>query len=147
MATILKEYMNMQAQFDTNIAQLTAMDLITSQEINYRIGVLKTASQFSKSTPVTMDVKALGAHYQIVDGFIKQLEKERKCGPRADEKNAKERETAAMSLSRVAESHRQGFKKFMPENERSYQSKLKAMFDAFLPVWVQYRNTYINIPV
>lgn len=147
MATLLEDYISMRTKVDEHIDKLPLEKVIKLQEMNYRISVLKTASQFCKTSPVGTNVNALGFHYQVVDVFINQLVKERKFGPKADENGLKQREMASISLQRVVNDHKERFKKFMPENDMSYKENIRALFAAILPVWIQYRNTYVNISV
>ena len=40
------------------------------QELLYRIDVLETCQMLCKTAPVTMDMKSLVAHYQLVDAYV-----------------------------------------------------------------------------
>ena len=65
------------------------------QELLYRIDVLETCQMLCKTAPVTMDMKSLVAHYQLVDAYVQSLSKERRIGIPPDEKLKASRQTSA----------------------------------------------------
>ena len=115
------------------------------QEVNYRICVLETFESLSKSAPITTDPKVMGYHYQLVDGYVKFVLTERKFGPRTDAEGMKKRETAAMSFEKVVQDGRKRFSSFKPTSQDQYKSTIGNYILTLLPVWMQYRNTYINV--
>ena len=68
------------------------------QELLYRIDVLETCQMLCKTAPVTMDMKSLVAHYQLVDAYVQSLSKERRIGIPPDEKLKASRQTSAAAL-------------------------------------------------
>lgn len=147
MATILEQYFAKKQELCSQIkAESLPMDSLTIfQELNYRICVLETLKAFCVTAPVTMDTKVMGYHYQVVDAYIKFLGAERKFGPKADEAGQKKRETAAAALERVVQDGRKRFASFNANSQDQYKNCIGSLINTVLPVWLQYRNTYINI--
>lgn len=71
MATILEQYRKRQNEIREQIAanSLPLDQMLIMQELNYRICVLETFESLCKSAPVTMDTKAMGFHFQLVDAY------------------------------------------------------------------------------
>lgn len=84
MATILEQYRKRQNEIREQIAanSLPLDQMLIMQELNYRICVLETFESLCKSAPVTMDTKAMGFHFQLVDAYVRFTLNERKFGPR-----------------------------------------------------------------
>lgn len=147
MATILDQYREKQNNIRAQIAanSLPPEELLIMQELNYRICVLETFQSFCKSAPVTTDTRVMGYHFQLVDAYVRFVLNERKFGPKADAEGQKKRETAYTSFDRVVQDGRKRFSSFKAGNQEQYKSTISTYINTILPVWMQYRNTYINI--
>lgn len=147
MATVLDQYRERQLAMRTVAAEgnLPIEQLLMVQELNYRVCVLETFQMFSKTAPVTMNTKAMGYHFQLVDAYIRFIESERRFGLKADEKRQKQRETALHSLEQVIQEGRKKFGSFSPTNKEQYKSSIASYINTVLPVWMQYRETYISL--
>lgn len=147
MATLLDQYREKQNRFRSQIAEnsLPLEDLLVMQELNYRICVLETFQSFCKSAPITMDTKVMGYHFQMVDAYVRFILNERKFGLKADAEGQKRRETAKESLERVVQDGRKRFTSFSAGTQEQYKKSISSFSNAILPVWMQYRNTYVNI--
>lgn len=90
MATILEQYRKRQNEIREQIAanSLPLDQMLIMQELNYRICVLETFESLCKSAPVTMDTKAMGFHFQLVDAYVRFTLNERKFGPKTNALNA-----------------------------------------------------------
>lgn len=147
MATILDQYREKQKEIRSKIAEnsLLPEELLTMQEVNYRICVLETFQSFCKSAPVTTDVRVMGYHFQMVDAYVRFVLKERRFGLKTDEDGQKRRETAVHSFERVVQDGRKRFTSFSPGTNEQYKNSISQYVNTILPVWMQYRNTYINL--
>lgn len=147
MATVLENYRNLQNNYRSQIAtgNLPLEDNLKMQEVNYRICVLETFESLSKSAPVTTELKVMGYHYQLVDGYVKFVLTERKFGMKTDAEGLKKRETAAISFEKVVQDGRKRFSSFKPTSGEQYKTAIESYILTLLPVWMQYRNTYIDI--
>lgn len=147
MATLLDQYREKQNAFRSQIAanSLPLEDLLVLQELNYRICVLETFQSFCKSAPITMDTKVMGFHFQMVDAYVRFILNERRFGPKADADGQKQRETARASLERVVQDGRKRFTSFSAGTQEQYKNSISGFSNAILPVWMQYRNTYVKI--
>ena len=89
-----------------------------------------------------MAVRALTVRtvFSLITGLI-----ERKFGPRTDAEGLKKRETASMSFEKVVQDGRKRFSSFKPTSQDQYKSTIGNYILTLLPVWMQYRNTYINV--
>lgn len=147
MATLLSQYLQQQEKLQQalNAGRLSQPLLLALQELNYRIGVLQTMQAYCKSAPVSTDVRMIGYHYQLVSSSLRFLLAERKFGPKADEAGTKQRETAARSLESVYKDQSHRFQSFTPSTAELYRKNVQVMINTVLPVWVSYRNTYINL--
>ena len=87
----------------------------------------------------------MGYHYQLVDAYVRFVLNERKFGVRTDADGAKKRETAYASLEKVALDGKKRFSSFVPGNDKQYKEAISNYIKTILPVWMQYRNMYINI--
>lgn len=106
--------------------------------------ILETFRSFCRTAPLTTDVKVLGYHYQLVNAYVRFLLNERKFGPKTDEAGQKKRETAYVSLERVVQNGAKQFSSFTASSQDQYKKIISGMINTILPVWIQYRNTYIN---
>ena len=147
MATILDQYREKQKQFQAQITEgkLPLEDLLVMQELNYRICVLETFQSLCKCAPVTMDMGALGYHFQMVDAYMRFVLTERRFGLKADETVQKQRETALSSFEQVVQDGKKRFSSFTASVQDQYKKSVSSFINSVLPVWMQYRNTYINI--
>ena len=149
MATILGMYSdkrnNIRKQINDGKAQ--PADSLLIQELNYRIGVLETFQDLIASAPITNDRQALGFHYHVVTGNIKCLLDERRFGPKTNDEGLKKRETAFTSFDNVVKDGTRRFSSFAGDNAEWYRNEINNYIKTILPMWVQYRNTYINIEV
>ncbi len=147
MATVLENYRNLQNNYRSQIAanSLPLEDNLKMQEVNYRICVLETFESLSKSAPITVDTKVMGYHYQLVDAYVKFVLTERKFGPKTDDEGIKKRETAYQSFEKVISDGRKRFSSFNASSQDQYKSTIGNYILSVLSVWMQYRNTYINV--
>ncbi len=147
MATILELYRQRQTAIREQIAagSLPPEELVAMQEINYRICVLETFEAFTKSAPATMDTRVMGFHFQLVDAYVRFTMEERKFGPKTDDNGKKKRETAYQSFEQVVLDGRKRFSSFKATTQEQYKTCISNYIRTILPVWMQYRNTYINL--
>lgn len=147
MASVLDQYKLRQSAWDAQIgAGQLPLDVLPSvQELNYRIDVIATFQTFCKTAPVTTEGKALSFHYQLVDAYIQLLLGERKFGSRTDEAGMKRRQTAEESVQQVVKTNRKQFSSFKAGAADQYKGALCKLVNTFLPIWLQYRETYIHI--
>ncbi len=147
MATILDQYRERQNEIRSKAAENSLMleELLTMQELNYRICVLETFQTFCKSAPITMDTKAMGYHFQMVNAYVNFVLNERRFGPKADADGQKKRETALASFERVVQDGKKRFTSFSAGTNEQYKKSISQYVNTILPVWMQYRNTYINL--
>lgn len=147
MATILDQYREKQNVIRSQIAEnsLPLEELLRMQELNYRICVLETFQAFCKSAPVTLDTKVMGYHFQMVDAYVRYVISERRFGPKTDADGQKKRETALVSFERVVQDGKKRFSSFTAGTQEQYKTTISSYINTILPVWMQYRNTYINL--
>lgn len=145
MATTLEQYYQTKQQLNTKIAEgkFTNDQLLGYQELMYRISVLESCMMFIKTAPISTDTAVLGFHYKVVDAFFTCMLQERQFGMPADEKIKKQRTTALENLQLVINSFRKPFQSFVPTAPESYRDTVSKMITTVLPVWLQYRFTYI----
>ena len=106
---------------------------------------MQSLRAFSKLAPKTLDKQKISYHYQITRTYLSLLVGGHPLGPNVDEEGMQRRETAEESLLRVVEDGVRKFKKFSFENENDYRNKIIQHITAVLPIWTQYRNTYIKL--
>lgn len=147
MATILDQYREKQNQIRSKIEEnsLLPEELLVMQELNYRICVLETFQSFCKSAPVTTEVKVISYHFQLVDAYVRFVLNERRFGQKADADGQKKRETALASFERVVQDGKKRFASFSATTNEQYKSCISQYVNSILPVWMQYRNAYINL--
>lgn len=145
--SILTTYREKQADFNSRIAKHTMQtkENLALQELNYRICVLETFQAFSKSAPMGLKVDDLSYHYQLVDAYIKSVLNERQFGAKTDADGKKRRETAHQSLEKVVQAGRKQFSSFSPSKPEQYSQTVGKYINTLLAVWMQYRDTYINL--
>ena len=148
MATMLECYQAQKINFDngTRIAMPDPAQIWRQQELLYRIEVLEACQMFVKTAPNSADLNILVSHYQMVDAYIHNLTLERRYGMNSNDETKKQRDTAFNSLSLVIESYRKHFGSFTPDNDIGcYRKTITSVIQTVLPVWIQYRQTYIEI--
>lgn len=147
--TILDKYIEKQEEIKSQIlANSLPMDTLTvMQEVNYRIYVLKTCQAFTKTAPETSDTNVLSYHYQLVKAFIGALTSERKFGLHTDDEGQKKRITACKSLETVFMDNCRRFQSFVPTTQDHYKRSIMNMINTVLPVWLQFRNTYVQVDI
>ena len=147
MASVLEQYKIRQSAWNAQIGagQLPLDVLLAVQELNYRVDVIDTFQAFCKTAPVTTDGKKLAFHYQLVDAYVQLLLGERKFGSKADEAGMKRRQTAEESVQQVVKANRKQFSSFKAGAPDQYKGAICKLINTFLPIWLQYRETYIHI--
>lgn len=145
MATTLEQYYQTKQQLNAKMAEgkFTNDQLLGYQELMYRISVLESCMMFLKTAPVSTDTSILGFHYKVVDALFTCMLQERQFGLPADEKIKKQRATALENLQLVINSFRRPFQSFAPNTPEVYRETISKMITTVLPVWLQYRYTYI----
>jgi len=148
MATMLENYQSQKSSFDNRLqtAAHSATQILEHQELMYRIGVLETCQMFVKTAPNSTEINKLAPHYLVMDAYIQHLAFERQYNQSSCEEAKKQRDTAYDSLKLVIESYRKHFGSFTPGNDAGcYRKTIANVIQTVLPVWVQYRQTYIEI--
>lgn len=147
MATYLTEYNTLKTSMTQQAAAsgMSLEQLMVYQELLYRIEVLETCQTLCKSAPATTNVPDLCGHYKLVDAYILCMMKERRLGQPAEQKLKEQRETAFSNFDRVVTDCRKRFSSFQPSAPEQYKTSIGRMINTVLPVWLQFRNTYINI--
>ena len=147
MAFLIEKYYERREAFRSQVAEnsLPPDDLVLVQELDYRISILETFQTFCKAAPLTTDTKVLVNHYQLVNLSICNLLTERKFGPKTDDNGKKKRETAALSLDKVVKDNQKRFASFAAQTQNQYKTSITNYINAVLPVWVQYRDTYVKL--
>ena len=148
MPTMLEIYQAGKNSFDIGIqmAMPSPAQIWIQQETIYRIEVLETCQMFAKTAPQSVDGQILAPHYQMVDAYIQNLSQERRYGMSVGDETKKQRETAYNNFFRVIQDYRARFGSFTPGGEPGcYRKTITSVIQAILPVWVQYRQTYIEI--
>jgi len=147
MATMLESYQARKNAFDAGlqIAMPSPVQSWQQQETLYRIGVLEICQMFSKTAPRSADTSALLPHYQMMDACFQSLTQERRYGPVNNQDIQKQRETAYGSLLSVIQDYRKRFGSFAPATDEQYQKDIQSVIVTVIPVWIQFRNTYVEI--
>lgn len=145
--TILEEYQQKKQEYMDQIAEgrFQRDDSYRFQEMNYRIEVLECFQFFCRTAPVTMDEQEMAYHYGMVCVYIDVLIKERRFGKKADEELKIKRETALNTLMAVYEKCKEMFKNYQVESENYYRECISKFCSCLLPVWLQFRDTYISL--
>lgn len=147
MAFLIEKYYERREAFRSQVAEnsLPPDDLVLVQELDYRISILETFQTFCKAAPLTTDTKVLVNHYQLVNLSICNLLTERKFGTKTDDNGKKKRETATLSLDKVVKDNQKRFASFAAQTQNQYKTSITNYINAVLPVWVQYRDTYVKL--
>ncbi len=145
----LNDYMKLRENFRKRIEEgdFEPKEMLILQELNYRIEVLETLQSFCKTAPATVDAGIIGYHHQLALAFVKRIASERQLGEKSDPEGAKRRETAQHSLERVVEDCCMRFSAFRAEAEGQYQKALGSFINTILPVWLQYRSSYVEVKI
>jgi hypothetical protein len=149
MATMLESYIAQKNGFDAGVqvSMPGPGDILRQQELLYRVEVLEACQIFVKTAPRGADTNELCWHYQIVDAYLHNLALERRLGAAADERLLKQRDSAHGNLLRVIQDYRKRFGSFTPGSDSdAYQKAIKNVIQTVLPVWIQYRQTFTEIP-
>ena len=144
---LIDVYKNKQADLQKKIEtkELKLDSLPVLQELNYRVFVLETIQAFCRTAPVTLEKKALFYHYQLIAASFRSLLGGRNFGLQVNEDAKQTRETAGSTLEQVISDGLNRFNGFEPMQPEEYKNRIAKLINAVLTVWVQYRNTYINI--
>ena len=147
MATWLNDYQAMKVNMEQELAQgaMETCKAMQYQELLYRIEVLETCRMLCKTAPVTMEMKTMIEHYQLVDAYIQCISVERRFGMPADEKQKACRKTAVTALEKTVTDCRKRFSSFRPTEQEQYRRSIVTFINTVLPVWLQFRNTYTPI--
>lgn len=145
----LNDYMKLREDFRKRIEEgdFEPKEMLIFQELNYRIEVLETLQSFCKTAPITVDTGIIGYHHQLVLAFVKRIASERQLGERSDQEGAKRRETAQHSLEKVVDDCCKRFAAFRAESQGQYQKALGTFINTILPVWLQYRSSYVDVKI
>lgn len=147
MATWLSEYKKLKDDMEKQLSagKASLEHLLLYQELLYRIEVLEACQTLCKTAPITTDLQAMSGHYKLVDAYICCMAKERRFGQPADDNLKAKRKTAAEALEKTVADCRKRFSSFAPAAPEHYGKSISALISTVLPVWLQLRNTYINI--
>ena len=121
------------------------MDAFAYQEMKYRIGNLETFNAIGACTPITTDKNAISLHYEVTTLLLKSLIDERCTGGRTDEDGKKKRETAKNTLIAVYSSGTNKSRSLVLDTDQVYKAYISEFVNAFIPVWIQYRDTLFKI--
>ena len=145
--TVLEEYLALRYDMDTFMRDDVPSpgQLWIYQELLYRIGVIEVLRSFCSAAPFSMEGESLLRHFQMLDGYLQHLIRERRYNDPASEKTQKKRQTSHESLCRVIGDHRGRFQQYTPHSMDQYQRDIENIIKTVLPAWLQYRNTLINL--
>jgi hypothetical protein len=120
--------------------------VVDVQELKYRVSVLSTMRTFENSAPIGGETEDINFHFRILTKFVGLLIAERRTGRKVDEAGQKKRETALEVLENIFESKKEEFEEFdFEEKAGSYAKFVKDFLCTIVPVWAQYRDTYIDV--
>jgi hypothetical protein len=148
MGTMLEKYLVHKANFikGMQISIPGPIDVWRQQELLYRIEVLEACQMFMNTAPHSAEPSALIWHYQMVDAYIQNLTMERRFGNAANEQLQQQRETAHKNLSHIIQDYRTRFGSFNSKGDADfYKEVISKIITTILPVWIQYRQTFIEI--
>ena len=143
--TMLEKYQHTLADLKNLDSPMSIEVAWVFQELLYRIEVLQVCQMFTTTAPTGDDERAMILHYQMVDIYFENLKCDRRHGPPASDQEQDRRNTAHQSLCRVVNDYRKQFGSFRASTPEQYKNEIRKVIAAFLPVWIQTRNTYINI--
>lgn len=147
MATVLENYLSQRKWVEGEMAQaqVTPAHVWWYTELIYRISVLETCQMLCRTAPISVEVKVLLGHYQMVDAYIKCMVSERAYGPDRGPDTQKERDAAQANLERVVQDYRKRFSSFAPSAPDFYGKELSKVVNTVLPAWLQFRNTFVPL--
>ena len=145
--TLLEQYNAKLTEMNEKIraGQLSPEEMLVYQELVYRISTLNTCKALCASAPIGTETTKLCYHYQVVTMYIKMLSGERQVGSKTDEDGKKKRGAAKETIDRVMNDGVRRFSSFNPKTDDLYKKTVSEFINAYISVWIQYRNTYINI--
>lgn len=146
MATLLENYRDLKKFLNTKIneKEITPSLVCHYTELLYRIQILENFWMFSKTAPVSTDLSILASHYQMFDTFSEHLLQERKFKKTDNPELQKRQEAVYKSFVSVVQDYRKRFSHYSPSTETQYKTDILNVISVVLPVWLQYRSTYIN---
>lgn len=144
---ILEEYIAKKDKLQAALSKGDfASDMLAKvQELEYRICVLETLKCFCKAAPVATDLKKLRSHYSLLGAYFQFLKDERKYGTRTDAAGQKMRKKSAQAFAKILQDTSRQFASFKPTSQELYKKSIYQLICGVLPVWIQYRETYIKI--
>lgn len=145
----LQDYLELREKFRKQIEEGTfpANNMLILQELNYRIEILDTLQTFCLTAPISADMHVIAYHHKLVLAYIARIAGERNLGEKADKETAQRRETAQNTLMQVVEDCSKRFSSFHAESEEQYKNALKKFVNTILPVWLQFRTSYVDIRI
>lgn len=149
MATILEQYYELgkKLQMSIDAKQFNNKDLPLVQELNYRIDVLKVFEIFCKTAPVTTNLAEIAYHYQMVNAHLCGLLTERRFGPKKNEEGQKRQRASYDALESVITEGKKRFSSAKVNTSEQYKQDISQVIRTVLPAWVQYRNSFVEIPL
>lgn len=147
MATILQTYQERKALLEQAAQQGTISnnDVFVYQELVYRISILQTFQMFGRNAPVSTSMPELMLHYKLANIFLYSLCNDHRFGFPTDEKGMAQRQTVHNSLVGAVQASEKQFSSFRPSTPQTYPNCINNIFHAVLPVWLQYRDSYISL--
>lgn len=143
----LEQYIEKRAELDEQIKanSLPPESLLVYQELNYRIDVLSTFKAFCKAAPLTTDRAVMSYHYSLSYKLTEGILREHQIGEKTDDAGKQKRGAAQTALDRAISSGCRPFVNYNPKKQEQYRTDYAAYINSILPLWIQYRNTYVNI--
>ena len=147
MATVLETYQEQMRKYKAQIEAdgLPPDEMMSFQEMNYRICVLDTIRCMLRVCPVTTDMQVIAEHFKLVSCYMSSLLKEHKILPSPDEARKNQVATAHSSLEHVIQDGNNFFMSFTAPNPYCYRESISKYCFTVLPIWVQYRQTFISL--
>ena len=143
----LEQYIEKRADLESQLKamSLPLESLVVLQELNYRIDILESFKALCKAAPLTTDRKVMSYHYSLSYKLTEGIVAEHQIGAKTDADGKKKREAAQSALDRVIGSGCRPFVDYDPKSKEQYKADYAAYINSVLPMWIQYRNTYVNI--
>lgn len=145
---LIEQYQRSCKVLDEQLAdgKCSVKKIVEVQELKYRISSLSTLRSFGLSAPIDGTMEEINYHFRIFMKYLGFLLEERRMGKKTDESGQKKRETALDILQDVFETKRAEFEQYdFEEKPTTYAKFVNDVLGAMLPVWVQYRDTYIDV--
>jgi len=143
--TLLEKYQHAFADLTKLDSPMSIDAAWVYQELLYRMDILQVCQMFATTAPVGNDLQTMFTHYQMVDIYFENLSNERRNGLVVSDTEQARRHTAHQSLCQVVADYRRRFGSFQPKDPEQYKKEIGKVISTFLPVWIQMRNTYVNI--